>query len=53
MKWAKAVKYYQTAQDNESLVEAYFKLEDFDNLQKLLDILPENNKILDSIGERF
>lgn len=53
MKWNKAVKYYQTAQDNESLVEAYFKLEDFDNLQKLLDILPENNKILDSIGERF
>ena len=53
MKWAKAVKYYQTAQDNESLVEAYFKLEDFDSLEKLLAILPENNKILDSIGERF
>jgi hypothetical protein len=32
-KWAKAVKYYQTAQDNESLVEAYFKLEDFNNLE--------------------
>jgi WD repeat-containing protein 35 len=53
MKWGKAVKYYQTAQDNESLVEAYFKLEDFESLEKLLAILPENNKILDSIGERF
>ena len=53
MKWQKAVKFYQTAQDNESLVEAYFKLEDFDNLEKLLELLPENNPILDNIGERF
>jgi WD repeat-containing protein 35 len=53
MKWQKAVKFYQTAQDNDSLVEAYFKLEDFENLEKLLDLLPENSPILDSIGERF
>ena len=46
-KWNKAVKYYQKAQDNESLVEAYFKLEDFDNLEKLIMILPENSPILD------
>jgi|TARA_B110000305_G_C19421509_1_gene631176 WD repeat-containing protein 35 len=52
-KWNKAVKYYQTAQDNESLVEAYFKLEDFDNLEKLIMILPENSPILDPLGERF
>ena len=52
-KWFKAVKYYQTAQDNESLVEAYFKLEDFDNLEKLLTILPENSPILEALGERF
>lgn len=47
------MKFYQTAQDNESLVEAYFKLEDFESLEKLLDLLPENSPILDSIGERF
>jgi len=52
-KWLKAVKYYSTAQDNESLVEAYFKLEDFDNLEKLIRILPENSPILDTLGERF
>jgi WD repeat-containing protein 35 len=52
-KWQKAVKYYTTAQDNESLVEAFFKLEDFDNLEKLIRILPENSPILDTLGERF
>ena len=52
-KWNKAAKYYQQAQDNESLVEAYFKLEDFDNLEKLIRILPENCTILDILGERF
>ena len=52
-KWTKAAKYYQTAQDNESLVEAYFKLEDFDSLEKLLSVLPENSPILDTVGERF
>jgi len=52
-KWHKAIKYYTTAQDNESLVEAYFKVEDFDNLEKLIRILPENSPILDVLGERF
>ena len=52
-KWGKAAKYYQQAQDNESLVEAYFKVEDFDNLEKLIRILPENSPILDILGERF
>lgn len=52
-KWTKAVKYYQNAQDNESLVEAYFKLEDFDKLEELIRILPENSPILDTLGERF
>ena len=52
-KWAKACKYYQTAQDNESLVEAYFKMEDFNNLENLLAILPENSPVLEHLGERF
>jgi WD repeat-containing protein 35 len=52
-KWHKAIKYYATAQDNESLVESYFKVEDFDNLEKLIRILPENSPILDTLGERF
>jgi len=52
-KWHKAIKYYSNAQDNESLVEAYFKIEDFDNLEKLIRILPENSHILDTLGERF
>jgi len=31
-KWARAAKYYAFAQDNESLAEAYFKLEDYSSL---------------------
>ena len=52
-KWNKAAKYYANAHDNESLVEAYFKLEDFDQLEQLIRILPENSPILDTLGERF
>lgn len=52
-KWMKAAKYYNTAKDNESLVEAYFKLEDFENLEKLIDVLPENSPTLEPLGERF
>ena len=52
-RWIKAAKHYQNAHDNESLVEAYFKLEDFDKLEELIRILPENSPILDTLGERF
>lgn len=34
-------------------MEAYFKLEDFENLEKLIDILPENSPTLEPLGERF
>jgi WD repeat-containing protein 35 len=34
-------------------VEAYFRLEDFSSLENLLNILPENSPVLESLGERF
>lgn len=34
-------------------MEAYFKTEDFTSLERLIDILPENSPVLESIGERF
>lgn len=52
-KWNKAAKYYQTAQDNDGLVEAYFRLEDFTKLEDLLNALPENSPVLELLGERF
>ena len=35
-KWQKAAKYYALAQDNENLIESYYKLEDITNLEKLI-----------------
>lgn len=52
-KWAKAAKYYNLAQDNESLVEAYYKIEDFANLEKIITVLPENSPTLEKLAEKF
>ena len=52
-KWAKSAKYFSLAQDNESLVEAYYRLEDTVNLEKLIAILPENSPILERLAEKF
>jgi len=35
-KWSKAIKYYALAQDNENLIESYYKLEDITNMEKLI-----------------
>lgn len=52
-KWAKAAKYFKLSHDFESLANAYYKLEDFNSLQKLLDSIPENSPILEVLGEKF
>lgn len=36
-KWAKAAKYYKLAHDIESLADAYYKIEDFNSLEKLIE----------------
>lgn len=40
-KWQKAAKYFKLAHDNESLAVAYYKMEDFTNLENVIDLLPE------------
>ena len=52
-KWAKAAKYFKLAHDFESLANAYYKLEDFTSLEKLLDSIPENAPILEILGNKF
>ena len=52
-KWNKAAKYFSLAQDNDSLVEAYYRLEDTISMEKLITILPENSPILERLGEKF
>lgn len=52
-KWAKAAKYFKLSHDYESLTHAYYKLEDFTNMEKLVEVIPENSTILENLGERF
>jgi WD repeat-containing protein 35 len=52
-KWKKAAKYYALSQDNECLADAYYRLEDYINLHKLVQVLPENSPILENLAEKF
>jgi len=52
-KWAKAAKYFKLAHDYESLQHAYYKLEDFTNMEKLIEVLPPESPILEFLGDRF
>lgn len=52
-KWQKAAKYFALAQDNENLIESYYKMEDTTNLEKLIQVLPENSPILEKLADKF
>jgi len=52
-RWKNAASHYALAQNNEALAEAYYKIEDFDSLSKMIDILPEGSPLLESLGEKF
>ena len=52
-KWQKAAKYYGLAQDNDNLIESYYKMEDTQNMEKMITILPENSPLLDKLAEKF
>uniref|UniRef100_A0A3Q2XUY4 WD repeat-containing protein 35 n=1 Tax=Hippocampus comes TaxID=109280 RepID=A0A3Q2XUY4_HIPCM len=52
-KWVNAVQYYLQGRHQEKLAECYYMLEDYDNLEKLTNSLPENHKLLPDIGQMF
>lgn len=52
-KWSKAARYYGLAQDNDNLIESYYKLEDTANMEKMITILPENSPLLEKLAEKF
>lgn len=45
-KWQHAVTYYSQGRNQERLADCYYMLEDYDNLTKLSDALPENHHLL-------
>ena len=46
MRWQQAVTYYQQGQNQEKLVECYYMLEDYEGLEKIVNTLPENHRLL-------
>merc|ERR1719221_844585 len=52
-KWSNAAQYYAKAQNNSALVDAYYFLEDYDALERLIEQLPEGNPLLVDIGNKF
>ncbi|XP_065063167.1 WD repeat-containing protein 35-like [Rhopilema esculentum] len=52
-KWQNAVTYYVEGRNEERLAESYYMLEDYDGLEKLVNTLPENHKLLTSAAEMF
>ena len=45
-KWQHAVSYYSQGRNQKRLADCYYMLEDYDNLTKLSDGLPENHPLL-------
>nr|XP_019940254.1 PREDICTED: WD repeat-containing protein 35 [Paralichthys olivaceus] len=52
-KWVNAVQYYLQGRNQERLAECYYMLEDYDGLERLTTVLPENHKLLPEIGQMF
>jgi len=52
-KWSNAIQYYVEGRNEDRIAECYYMLEDYDGLEKFLEQLPDNHKLLKKIGEMF
>jgi len=52
-RWSKAVQYFTSAKDPEALVECYYRLEEYQLLEKLVRVIPEGSPLLMDIGNKF
>ncbi|KAK3088211.1 hypothetical protein FSP39_016191 [Pinctada imbricata] len=52
-KWQQAVTYYVQGRNQERLAECYYVLEDYGGLEKMVQALPENHKLLPEIADMF
>ncbi|XP_071111924.1 WD repeat-containing protein 35-like isoform X1 [Haliotis cracherodii] len=52
-KWQQAVTYYVQGRNQERLSECYYMLEDYSGLEKMVQALPENHKLLPDIAGMF
>ncbi|KAG5898787.1 hypothetical protein JTB14_010997 [Gonioctena quinquepunctata] len=51
--WASAVEYYELAKNIPKIIECYYHLEDWKNLESVIDFLPEGDPLLEIIGDMF
>ncbi|KAJ1330025.1 hypothetical protein BSLG_009813 [Batrachochytrium salamandrivorans] len=52
-RWTQAISYYSQARNQECLVECYYIVEDYENIEKLSLSLSENSSLLTNIAEKF
>merc|ERR1719316_2107805 len=52
-KWSNAAQYYAKANNHTALINAYYFLEDYDSLSRLISYLPEGSPQLMDIGVKF
>ena len=51
--YIQASRYYNLAKNNEKLVDCYYNMEDYENLEKLVDLLDERDPLISRIASMF
>ncbi|CAG9759523.1 unnamed protein product [Ceutorhynchus assimilis] len=51
--WASAIEYYDLAKNATQIINCYYHLEDWKNLELMIDQLPEGDPLLEKIGDMF
>ena len=51
--YIQASRYYKLAENNEKLVDCYYNMEDYENLEKLVDLLDERDPLISRIASMF
>ncbi|XP_018578851.1 WD repeat-containing protein 35 isoform X2 [Anoplophora glabripennis] len=51
--WASAIEYYELGRNTTKMIECYYHLEDWKNLEGMIDKLPEGDPLLEKIGDMF
>jgi WD repeat-containing protein 35 len=52
-RWSKAAYYFQQSNNYESLIDVYYRLEQFANLDKLIDDIPSTSSALPLLAEKM
>jgi WD repeat-containing protein 35 len=53
MKWKKACQYFTLSHNNVQLIECYYRLEQFNDLKKIMEELPDESPLLYTLAKRF